>query len=107
MVESSTRGILSKEVEKSSRVWTDNFYYQKRILEAWDKTKLTANFDFEKDFENPDVEEEFILQIEMEKLMIDDFQSDDESSEDEVSEIRTKEKKVKQSQITDFFVTNK
>ena len=49
--------------------------------------------------------------MEMEKLMIDDFQSDDESSEDEVFEIRTvpaeKEKKVKQSQITDFFVTNK
>ena len=49
--------------------------------------------------------------MEMEKLMIDDFQSDDESSEDEVFEIRTvpaeKENKVKQSQITDFFVTNK
>ena len=49
--------------------------------------------------------------MEMEKLMIDDFQNDDESSEDEVIEIRTvpaeKEKKVKQSQITDFFVTNK
>ena len=81
------------------------------ILKAWEKTKLTANFDFEKELENPDVEEEFILQMEMEKLMIDDFQSDDESSEDKVFEIRTvpaeKEKKVKQSQITDFFVTNK
>ena len=45
--------------------------------------------------------------MEMEKLMIDDFQNDDESSEDEVSEICTipavKEKKVKQGQITDFF----
>ena len=54
-----------------------------------------------------DVEEEFILQMEMEKLMIDDFRNDDESSEDEVSEICTipavKEKKVKQGQITDFF----
>ena len=49
--------------------------------------------------------------MEMEKLMIDDFQNDDESSEDEVSEICTipaaKEKKVKQSQITDFFRTDK
>ena len=88
MVESPTRGILSEEVGKNSRVCTDNF---------------------------PDVEEEFILQIEMKKLMIaimiDDFQSDDESSEDEVVEIPTvpveKEKKDKQSQITDFFGTNK
>ena len=81
------------------------------ILKAWDKTKLTTNFVFEKELENPDVEEEFILQMEMEKLMIDDFQNDDESSEDEVVEIPTvpveKEKKVKQSQITDFFGTNK
>ena len=84
---------------------------EETILKAWEKTKLTANFDFEKELENPDVEEEFILQMEMEKLMIDDFQSDDESSEDEVVEIPTvpveKEKKVKQSQITDFFGTNK
>ena len=66
---------------------------------------------FDQELENADVEEEFILQMEMEKLMIDDFQSDNESSEDEVFEIRTvhaeKEKKVKQSQITDFFVTYK
>ena len=89
-------------------IWTTE---KETILKAWDKTKLTTNFDFEKELANPDVEEEFILQMEMEKLMIDDFQSDDESSEDEVFEIRTvpaeKEKKVKQSQITDFFVTNK
>ena len=44
------------------------------------------------------VKEEFILQMEMKKLMIDDLQNDGESSEDEVLEIRTvpaeKEKKV-------------
>ena len=89
-------------------IWTTE---KETILKAWDKTKLTTNFDFEKELANPDVEEEFILQMEMKKLMIDDFQSDDESCEDEVFEIRTvpaeKEKKVKQSQITDFFVTNK
>ena len=49
--------------------------------------------------------------MEMEKLMIDDFENDDESSEDEVEEIPTvpaeKEKKIRQSQITDFFGTNK
>ena len=81
------------------------------ILKAWEKTKLTANFDFEKELENPDVEEEFILQMEMEKLMIDESQNDAESSEDEVTEICTvpavKEKRVKQSQITDFFGADK
>ena len=83
---------------------------KKTILKAWDKTKLTANFDFEKELENPDVEE-FILQMEMKKRTIDDFQNDDKSSEDEVVEIPTvpaeKEKKDKQNQITDFFGTNK
>ena len=76
------------------------------ILKAWEKTKLTANFDFEKELENPDVEEEFILQMEMEKLMIDESQNDAESSEDEVTEICTVpavKEKIKQSQITDFF----
>ena len=81
------------------------------IFKAWEKTKLTTDFDFGQELENADVEEEFILQMEKEKLMIDDFQNDDESSEDEVSEICTipavKEKKVKQSQITNFFRTDK
>ena len=53
------------------------------------KTKLTANFDFEKESANPDVEEEFILHLEMKKLMIDELKNDAESSEDEVSEICT------------------
>lgn len=89
-------------------IWTTE---KETILKAWEKTKLTTDFDFDQKLENADVEEEFILQIEMEKLMIDDFRNDDESSEDEVSEICTipavKEKKVKQSQIPDFFRTDK
>ena len=76
-----------------------------------EKTKLTTDFDFDQGSEKADVEEEFILQMEIKTLMIDDFRNDDESSEDEVSEICTipaaKEKKVKQSQITDFFRTDK
>ena len=89
-------------------IWTTE---KETILKVWEKTKLTTDFDFDQELDNADVEEEFILQMEMEKLMIDDFQNDDESSEDEVSEIWTKpavkEKKVKQSQITDFFRTDK
>ena len=89
-------------------IWTTE---KETILKAWEKTKLTTDFDFDQELENADVEGEFILQMEMEKLMIDDFQNDDESSEDEASEICTipavKEKKVKQSQITDFFGTDK
>ena len=83
---------------------------KKTILKAWEKTKQTTDFDFDQELENADVEEEFILQIEMEKLMIDDFQNDDESSEDEVSEICTipaVKNKVKQSQITDLFRIDK
>ena len=80
-------------------IWTTE---KETILKAWEKTKLTTGFDFDQELENADVKEEFILQMEMEKLMIDDFQNDDESSEDEVSEICTipavKEKKVTQSQ---------
>ena len=91
-----------------ARIWTTE---KETILKAWEKTKLTTDFDFDQKLTNADVEEEFILQMEMEKLMIDDFQNDDESSEDEVSEICTipavKEKKVKQSQITDFLRTDK
>ena len=49
--------------------------------------------------------------MDMEKLMIDDFQNDEESSEDEVSVICTipavKIKKVEQSQITDIFCFDK
>ena len=76
-------------------IWTTE---KETILKAWEKTKLTTDFDFDQKLENADVEEEFILQMEMEKLMIDDFRNDDESSEDEITEICTipavKEKKV-------------
>ena len=89
-------------------IWTTE---KETILKALEKTKLTTDFDFDKRSEKADVEEEFILQMEIKTLMIDDFRNDDESSEDEVSEICTipaaKEKKVKQSQITDFFRTDK
>ena len=54
-------------------IWTTK---KETILKAWEKTKLMTDFDFEQELENADVEEEFILQTKMEKLMI-DFQNDD------------------------------
>ena len=40
------------------------------ILKAWEKTNLKADFDFDRELENQDVEEEFLLQIKMDELMI-------------------------------------
>ena len=44
------------------------------------KTKLKADFDFDRELENQDVEEEFLLQIKMDELMIND--EDEATGED-------------------------
>ena len=84
------------------------------ILEAWEKTKLKADFDFDRELENQDVEEEFFLQIKMDELMIND--EDEATGEDSeiidelvlvLPAIAAKKKAAKQSQITDFFKSTK
>ena len=50
------------------------------ILKAWEKTNLKADFDFDRELENQDVEEEFLLQIKMNELMIND--EDEATGED-------------------------
>ena len=80
------------------------------ILKAWEKTKLEANFDFDRELENKDVEEEVILQIEMDELMINDEDEATEEDSENIEEpvlfippIAAEKKESKQSQITDFF----
>ena len=99
-IQQSVRTILSTEKET--------------ILEAWEKTKLKADFDFDRELENQDVEEEFFLQIKMDELMIND--EDEATGEDSeiidepvlvLPAIAAKKKEAKQSQITDFFKSTK
>ena len=84
------------------------------ILKAWEKTNLKADFDFDRELENQDVEEEFLLQIKMDELMIND--EDEATGEDSeiidepvlvLPAIAAKKKEAKQSQITDFFKSTK
>ena len=81
------------------------------ILKAWEKTNLKADFDFDRELENQDVEEEFLLQIKMDELMIND--EDEATGEDSeiidepvlvLPAIAAKKKEAKQSQITVFFL---
>ena len=84
------------------------------ILKAWKKTKLEADFDYDRELENQDVEEEFLLQIKMDELMIKD---EDEATEEDsenveqpvlvISPMTAEKKEAKQSQITDFFKSTK
>ena len=78
------------------------------------KTNLKADFDFDRELENQDVEEEFLLQIKMDELMIND--EDEATGEDSeiidelvlvLPAIAAKKKAAKQSQITDFFKSTK
>ena len=78
------------------------------------KTNLKADFDFDRELENQDVEEEFLLQIKMDELMIND--EDEATGEDSeiidepvlvLPAIAAKKKEAKQSQITDFFKSTK
>ena len=84
------------------------------ILKAWEKTKLEADFDFDRELENPDVEEEFILQIKMDELMINNEDEATEEDSENIEEpvfvippIAAEKKESKQSQITDFFKLKK
>ena len=64
---------------------------------------MTESFDFDRQLEDEDAEEEFLLQQKMEEL---DLNSDSETESENVIEIIpdvADEKIQKQSQITDFF----
>ena len=78
------------------------------IKKGWEKTRLTESFDFDRELEKEDAEEEFLLQCGMEELNL-DIESERES--DDVIEINPEvvkeQKKQKQSQITDFFRSHK
>ena len=78
------------------------------ITKGWEKTRLTESFDFDRQLEDEDAEEEFLLQQKMEEL---DLNSESETESEDVIEIIPEvadEKKIqKQSQITDFFRSQK
>ena len=65
---------------------------------------MTESFDFDRELENEDAEEEFLLQCGMKELNLD---SEIEKESDDVIEVNPEvieeQKKEKQSQITDFF----
>ena len=69
---------------------------------------MTESFDFDRQLEDEDAEEEFLLQQKMEEL---DLNSESETESEDVIEIIPEvadEKKIqKQSQITDFFRSQK
>ena len=69
-IQQSVRTILSTEKET--------------ILKARQKNKLKADFDFDRELENQDVEEEIILQIRMDELMIN---YEDEATEEDSENI--------------------
>ena len=79
------------------------------INKGWQKT-LTGGFEFDEELSgNPDYQEELLLQLRMEKLMLqNDRESSDDENEVEVFEIEPEveePKRQKQKQITDFFKT--
>ena len=82
------------------------------INKGWQKT-LTGGFEFDEELlGNPDYQEELLLQLGMEKLMLQDDResSDDEDDENEVEVVEIEPeveepKRQKQKQITDFFKT--
>ena len=73
-IQESVRTILSTEKET--------------ILTAWEKTKFKADFDFDRELENQDVGEEFLLQIRMDELMIN---YEDEATEEDSENIKEPE----------------
>ena len=80
-------------------------------MNGWEETRLTEGIDFDdRIFEEPDNEEEVLLQNAMEELMLEsDTESLTEDLEAETIVLVPKEyqneqkKKTKQKQITDFF----
>ena len=100
--------------------WTDgielrNTTDKATIMNGWEKTRLTEGIDFDdRIFEEPDNEEEVLLQNAMEELMLEsDTESLTEDLEAETIVLVPKEcqnelkKKTKQKQITDFFPSQK
>lgn len=85
------------------------------IMKGWEKTRLTEGIDFDdRIFEEPDNEEEILLQNAMEELMIEDnTESITEDLEAEsivlvpVEGQKDRKQKTKQKQITDFFQSQK
>ena len=84
-------------------------------MKGWEKTRLTEGIDFDdRIFEEPDNEEEILLQNAMEELMIEDnTESITEDLEAEsivlvpVEGQKDRKQKTKQKQITDFFQSQK
>ena len=78
------------------------------IKKGWEKTRLTESFDIDRQLEDDDAEEEFLLQQKMEEL---ELNSESETESEAVIEIIPEvpdEKKIqKQSQITDFVRSQK
>ena len=74
------------------------------IKKGWEKTRLTESFDFDRQLEDDDAEEEFLLQQKMEEL---DLKSESETESENgieiIPEVAGEKKIQKQSQITDFF----
>ena len=90
------------------------------IEKGWEKTKLTEGMVFDdRIFEEPDHEEELLLQDAMEELMLlddcensDDIELVSEISAEDITALTLEtqsdeQKKPKQKQITDFFKSQK
>ena len=89
------------------------------VLKGWEKTKLSSEFDLDESMLDKDFEEEFLLNEQMEELMLEDENSAElnDSCPDDMVELvlvepeeivyvpdaNSKEKKQKQSRITDFI----
>ena len=84
-------------------------------MKGWEKTRLTEGIDFDdRIFEEPENEEEILLQNAMEELMIEDnTESITEDLEAEsivlvpVEGQKDRKQKTKQKHITDFFQSQK
>ena len=90
----SVRTILSTEKET--------------ILKAW-KKKFKADFDFDRELENQDVEEEFLLQIRMDDLMI-NYEDEATEEDSEISKgqckcfLRSLQRKKKQNKVKSLIL---
>ena len=80
-------------------------------MRGWEKTRLTDGMDFDdRVFEEPDNQDEILLQDAMEELMIDSDTEDLEAEETVVVTIEADnngQKKTTQKKLTDFFQSKK
>ena len=80
-------------------------------MKGWEKTRLTDGMDFDdRVFEEPDNQDEILLQDAMEELMIDSDTEDLEAEETVVVTIEADnngQKKTTQKKLTDFFQSKK